>query len=42
MDSREDWSDEIGREDAQGNWALGNASSAKECRVAVELVMLCA
>jgi len=42
MDSREDWPDEISREDAQGNWALGNAFSAKECRVAVELFMRCA
>ena len=40
IDSGANWSDEISREGAQGNWAPCNAFSVKECGVAVELLTL--
>jgi len=40
IESGANWSDEISREGAQGNWAPCNAFSVKECGVAVELLTL--
>ena len=40
IQSEANWSDEISREGAQGNWAPHNAFSVGECGVAVELLTL--
>ena len=40
VESAANWSDEISREGAQGNWAPNNAFSVGECGVIVELLSL--
>ena len=40
VESKANWSDEISRKGAQGNWAARNAFAVGECEVLVELLSL--
>ena len=40
VESKANWSDEISRKGAQGNWAIRNAFAVGECEVVVELLTL--